>query len=132
MGKMVSKVLGPPVVGLVGIVALLFVSLLDMFLVVMWVSMAIIVLLLALLAWLAGYTITAMVMVSLLLTLTIISRQEVRKNESRTIHQKEKVIQIIDILIAVELSFILVFYTGLTLSTCALLLSAIIAVWQSR
>ena len=62
----------------------------------------------------------------LLLTLTIISRQGVRKNVSRTIHQKEKVIQIIDILIAVELSCNLVFYTGLTWSTCALLLSAII------
>jgi len=122
----VNKVLEPPVRGMVAIISLMFVGLLDMFLVLMGVALAIIVLFLALLVWLADYVVTAMAMVSLVLTLTVMTRHDVRKNVSRTPDQKEKVIQVIDILIAVEISFILVFYTGLTLSTCTLLLSAII------
>ena len=100
MGDMISRAIAAPVVA---IFTVLFVSLLDIFLVFMYVAFAAIVLLLALIAWLAGFTITAMVMVSIVLTLTIISRQDVCKNVSRTTHQKEKVIRIIDILIAVEI-----------------------------
>ena len=115
VGGMVNKVLAAPVMGMV--FGALFLGLLDIFMVLMGVAFAIIVLFLALLVWLAGYVVTAMAMVSLVLTLTIMTR---------TPNQKEKVIQVIDILIAVEISFILVFYTGLTLPTCTLLLSAII------
>ena len=113
----VNKVLEAPVRGMVAIISLMFVGLLDMFLVLMGVALGIIVLFLALLVWLAGYVVTAMAMVSLVLTLTIMAR---------TPNQKEKVIQVIDILIAVEISFIFVFYTGLTLPTCTLLLSALV------
>ena len=68
MGAMISRAIAAPVVA---IFTVIFVSLLDAFLVFMWVTFAAILLLLALLAWLAGFTTIAMVMVSLVLALTI-------------------------------------------------------------
>lgn len=123
VGDMVNKVLAAPVMGIVAVFGALFEVLLDMFMVLLGVLLAIIFLFLALIVWLAGYVFTAMAMVTLVLTLTIMAR---------TPNQKEKVIQVIDILTAVEISFILVFYTGLTLPTCTLLLSAIVLAGNIR
>ena len=109
------------------------------FMVVSGAVLAVILLVISLILWLLDFTTVALVILSIILGVTIMSRFKMTTDGSTTPHQRERVNYIIDILLAVEASFVLIVYTGFTLSTCTLLLSATILAnvihtdtWNSR
>merc|ERR1711892_764985 len=115
MRKVVGDIIGQIIVGLI-----------DGFMVVSGVLFAFILLATSLVLWMLDYTTIALVIMSILLLGTIDSRFKTTKDKLRTPDQRQKVNYIIDILLAVEASFVLIIFTGFTLSTCTLLLSATI------
>ena len=108
------------------IIGQIIVGMVDMVLVVSGIAIASVVLLVSLSLWLMGHTMPAIMILILLLGVTIISRYKTEKNRSRTSQQSERVTYIQNILIAVEVSFIVIFVYGFNVVTCLVLISAII------
>ena len=98
----------------------------DLVLVVSGIGFAVIFLVISLSIWLLYYTVIALSIVTLLLVMTTMWRYKMMKDRARRPEQCEKIIYVIDILMAVEMSQALIIMTGFTLSNCLLILGAAI------
>ena len=98
----------------------------DLFIVVSGIGFAAIFLVISLSIWFLDYTVAALLIVSLVLVMTTMWRYRMMKERTRRPEQCEKIIYVIDILIAVEMSQALIIMTGFTLSNCLLILGAAI------
>ena len=108
------------------IIGQIIVGMVDMVLVVSGIAIASVVLLVSLSLWLMGHTMPAIVILILLLGVTIMSRYRTDFPLTGTSQLRERVTYIQNILIAVEVSFILIFVNGFNVVTCLVLISAII------